>query len=89
MKDFQSLVPDPDTPASGTYAKVVASSGATVNLRMKPSTVTGRLVCRVPLLTTVEVLEPGETWCRIKYGSKTGYMMARFLDIIGDGKGEY
>ena len=82
-------VPDPDTPAAGTYAMVVASSGKTVNLRMKPSTITGRIVARVPLLTKVEVLEPGETWCRVKYGTKTGYMMAKFLDIVGDGKGQY
>lgn len=81
--------PEPYTPGAGTQAMVVASSGKTVNLRKKPSTITGVILARVPLLTKVDVVEPGEIWCKIKYGTKTGYMMAKYLDIIGDGKGDY
>lgn len=91
IKAAGGITPDPDpyTPGAGTQAMVVASSGKTVRLRKKPSTVTGRLVTNVPLLSKVDVLEPGEEWCRVQYGPYTGYMMAKFLDIIGDGKGDY
>jgi len=80
---------DPDTPTSGCQAVVVAKTGGTVNLRKKPTSAVWNVIKRVPLLTTVEILEPGEKWAKIKYGNLTGYMMAEFLDIIGDGKGEY
>lgn len=68
-------------PSSGTQAKVVAESGGTVNLRFTPR-LTGGIIVRVPLGTIVEILQPGEEWCKIKYGKKTGYMMAKFLEII-------
>ena len=44
---------------------------------------------RIPLGRTVNIISPGEEWSRISYGNQTGYMMAQFLDIIGDGKGKY
>ena len=69
------------TPSSGTQAKVTAPSGGTVNLRKTPS-LNGALLARVPLETIVEIKEPGEEWCKIKYGNKTGYMMAKFLEIF-------
>jgi hypothetical protein len=37
---------------------------------------------RVPIGATVDIVEPGEEWCKIKYGTKTGYMMAKFLEIF-------
>ena len=80
--------PDPDVPTTGTFAIVVAESGSTVNMRRTPS-LRGALICRVPLGTKVEVVAPGEEWCTIQYNGKTGYMMAKFLDIISDGKGKY
>jgi len=79
---------DPTIPASNKLAVVVAESGSTVNFRKKPSTASVR-IAKIPLGTTVEILQPGETWAAIKYQGKTGYMMAKFLDIIGDGKGQY
>ena len=79
----------PDTPTPGaTGAVVVAEKGGTVNLRVGPST-NQRILIRVPLGKQVEILSPGEKWCKVKYGNTTGYMMAEFLDIIGDGKGKY
>lgn len=68
-------------PSSGTQAKVVAQSGGTVNMRKTPR-LTGALITRVPLGSVVNILDPGEEWCKIKYGNKTGYMMAKFLEII-------
>lgn len=78
----------PDTPSTGSRAVVVAESGGTVNMRKTPS-LRGALICRIPLGTTVDIVAPGEEWATIKYANKTGYMMAKFLDIIGDGKGKY
>ena len=68
-------------PSSGTQAKVVAASGSTVNMRKTPR-LSGALITRVPIGTIVEIVDPGEEWCKIKVGNKTGYMMAKFLDII-------
>lgn len=78
-----------DVPTSGCHAVVVANKGGTVNLRKKPTTAVWNILKRVPIGTTVEIITPGETWATIKYGNTTGYMMAEFLDIIGDGKGKY
>ena len=79
----------PDTPQTGAIgAIIVAEKGGTVNLRQGPG-LNKKILLRVPLGKQVEVLEPGETWCRVKYGTTTGYMMAQFVDIIGDGKGKY
>lgn len=80
-------VPEP-APSTGSTAIVTATSGATVNLRKTPS-LSGVLILRVPLGKTVTVVSPGEEWAYISYGNTKGYMMAKFLDIIGDGKGKY
>lgn len=68
-------------PSSGTQARVTAPSGGTVNLRKTPST-RGAITAKVPLSTIVTIKQPGEEWCKIKYGNKIGYMMAKFLEII-------
>ena len=80
-------VPD-KTPTAGSQAIVVAESGGTVNMRAGANTNT-RILMRVPLGVTVDILNPGENWAHVKYGNMTGYMMAKFLDIIEDGKGKY
>ena len=90
-KDEPTPAPTPTpepTPGTGKQAVVVADSGGTVNLRVGPSK-RKRIIVRVPLGQTVEIVSPGETWCKVVYDRFTGYMMAQFLDIIGDGKGKY
>ena len=79
--------PTPD-PAQYKKAVVVAKSGSTVNLRQTPSKAS-RIMIRVPLGKTVTITKPGETWAAVKYDNFSGYMMAEFLDTIGDGKGKY
>lgn len=76
----EETAPTPEIPSSGTYAKVVAQSGSTVNMRKTPS-LRGALIMRIKLGQIVEIVEPGEEWCKIKYQKKTGYMMAKFLEI--------
>lgn len=68
-------------PSSGTQARVTAPSGGTVNMRKTPS-LKGALIMRIKLGEIVEIVDPGEEWCKIKYQKKTGYMMAQFLDIL-------
>ena len=87
VKAAGGVTPTP-VPTSGSQAYVVAQSGGTVNMRRTPS-LKGALIMRIPLGTIVNIISPGEEWCKITYGSKTGYMMAQFLDIVGDGKGQY
>jgi len=81
------ITPTP-TPSTGTLAIVVAKQGSTVNLRVGPAK-NQKILKRVPLGSTVEIVSPGETWCSVLYGDLKGYMMAEFLDVIGDGKGDY
>jgi len=45
----------PNTPSSGTQARLVAPSGKTVNLRRTPS-LKGALIDRVPLGTVIEII---------------------------------
>ena len=68
-------------PSDGTQARVTAPSGGTVNMRRTPS-LKGALIMRIKLGEIVEIVEPGEEWCKIKYQKKTGYMMAQFLDVL-------
>ena len=85
--DQPTPTPEP-SPAKITKAVVIAEKGSTVNLRRAPSLSAGVMV-RVPLGKTVTIVSPGEGWARITYDNFTGYMMAQFLDIVGDGKGKY
>ena len=70
-----------NNPATGEQAKVTAPTGKTVNLRRSPS-LAGVLITRIPIGTIVNIIQPGEEWCKIVYGAKTGYMMAKFLEVV-------
>ena len=74
--DGQDPLPDP-TPATMT-ATVYAENGKPVNLRTRPSRAAA-LVDRIPCGETVDVLEYGNDWSKIKWHNKTGYMMTPFL----------
>ena len=77
------------TPSTGTKAIVYAENGLPVKMREYPST-TCRTWVKVMCGTEVELVEPGETWAKINGAGKKGwYMMAQYLDVVGDGKGKY
>ena len=63
-------------------AKVTAASGSTVKMRSKPSTSDG-LYWEVPVGAEVQVAEIIGGWAKVRYGDRTGYMMADFLDMDG------
>ena len=80
--------PEP-TPSTGTKAIVVADNGKPVKMRQYPST-SCKTWDEVPCGKEVTIVEPGEEWAKINCGKRKGwYMMAKFLDVVGDGKGKY
>ena len=64
--------------AETQYATVIADSGSTVNMRTKAKS-SAALVERVPIGARVEVLGTVGSWTKVKFGSRIGYMMTRFL----------
>ena len=76
--------PAPEPEKEKQMATVAADKGKNVNLRAKPSQMAA-LVDRIPIGETVEILEWGTDWSRIKWKNKTGWMMSKFLKQ-GDGK---
>jgi hypothetical protein len=74
---------------SDCKAIVVADNGKPVKLRQYPST-SCKTWDSIPCGTEVTIIDPGEEWAKINCGKRKGwYMMAQFLDIVGDGKGKY
>ena len=87
-KETVSIKIPENTPSTGSRAVVVADTGKTVNLRTGAA-MNKKILVRVPVEKTVDIITPGEKWAEVKYGSYHGYMMAQYLDVIGDGKGKY
>ena len=69
---------DEESVVDEEFATVIADSGSTVNMRTKAKT-SAPLVERVPLGARVEVLGTCGSWTKVKFGSRTGYMMTKFL----------
>ena len=81
--------PDPEPAPCTDNAVVVAGSGKYVKLRANPSKQCA-LYDDVPLGATVTVVTHGYEWTKVNYGKRKGwYMMTKYLDIVGDCKGQY
>ena len=74
---------DEEPLAENEFATVTADSGSTVNMRSKAKS-SAALVERVPIGARVEVLGTVGSWTKVKFGSRTGYMMTRFLTAEED-----
>ena len=70
--------PEPEPEPAKMTAVVFAPTGTTVNMRSSPK-VTAPLIERVPIGETVDVLEKGDEWSRVKWKWYKGYMKNRFL----------
>ena len=89
--DSQPIPDDPYEPTEGDeepmatteFAIVIADSGSTVNMRTKARS-TAALVERVPIGARVEVLGTCGSWTKVKFGSRAGYMMTKFLTAEED-----
>ena len=80
--------PEPE-PSTGSKAVVYAENGYPVKLRQYPSKSCSTWD-KIPVGTEMKVVSPAEDWCQVNCGRRKGwYMMAEFVDIIGDGKGKY
>lgn len=66
------------TPSTGSKAWVTSANGLNVRLRKGPGTGYSVLATYAPG-TECSVLSSGSSWCKIKIGSYTGYMMSRYL----------
>lgn len=76
MTQFIKLYNLPSTPTR----RVSHPSGSYVNLRSAPNMSTDTNVrTRVPSGSSVTIISPGPDWCKVRYGSYTGYMMSYFL----------
>ena len=83
------IEPPKNNASTGSEAVVFAENGLPVKMRQYPSD-SCRTWVKLTVGTKVEVVEPGEKWCKINGGGKKGwYMKAEFVDVIGDGKGKY
>lgn len=76
MTKFVTLRNLPSTPTR----RVSHPAGSYVNLRSSPNMYANNVQVRVPHGSTVTIVSPGPDWCKVKYGSYTGYMMTYFLD---------
>ncbi len=73
----------PEPEPSGKTAVVTASSGSTVNMRTSPSK-SALIITRVPIGSTVEIIQVQGDWSKLKYQSNTGWMMNEFLKSSTD-----
>ncbi len=68
---------EPSAPAS-VYAVVNASR---LNFRKSANT-SSAVICTLSRGATVQVLEKGTQWYKVKYGGKEGYMYASYLKVL-------
>lgn len=61
-----------------SISRTVQNHSSYVNLRSRASKTSSSLA-RINSGTQVSVMIPGDTWCKVKYNGKVGYMMTYFL----------
>lgn len=81
--------PEPTPTPTSDQAIVVSENGGYVKLRANPSTKC-TLWDKIVPGTKATIVTPGYEWTKVNCGKRKGwYMMTKFLDIVGDGKGKY
>ena len=70
--------PAPEPSITAIVGNVPAGNRQDVNLRARPNTM-AKLIERIPCGDTVELLEYGKKWSKIRWGKQTGYMMTQYL----------
>lgn len=73
--------PEPEVIKVAYQAKIIASSGNTVNMRETPSS-SARVINQVPVGQVVDVISAASDWSQIMYKNKSGYMMSKFLQKV-------
>lgn len=77
MTKFLKLSDTPAAPVTATTMNV--NGGSYVNFRSAPSLKDAYIQGRVPVNTSVTVLERGTDWCKVEVDGKTGYLSTWFL----------
>jgi len=72
---------EPEVIKVAYQAKVVATSGKTVNMRKSAST-SASIITVVGVGQTVDVMAVTGDWSQITWNGKTGYMQSKFLEKI-------
>lgn len=66
---------------------VVATEGKrTLNFRSQPNTSGLYFIAAIPHGETLDVYSIGNTWCRVQYRGRLGYVMTQFLSIAKPGE---
>ena len=74
--------PTPSTPAQGTKLAIVTTQSGSLNMRTLPQAGSS-IVTTIPRTAQVEVTQQGDTWCGVTYNGYTGYVMTRYLTLLG------
>lgn len=74
----EDAAPTPQPETGDTYTAWVYTASGSLNLRETASS-TGDVLTTIPRLASVTVLKESGTWCQVRYGSLTGYVMTSFL----------
>ena len=77
---FAAEQPAAPVPEGQLYAKVTTEEGS-LNLRRRASSGSS-VLARVAQGEMLEVLAPGDRWCRVAYHGKTGYVRTAFLSFV-------
>lgn len=75
--DAKGTAPTPP-PGSQGISAIVNSDASTLNLREGPST-EDKVLVQIPKGTTITVTAYGETWCAVRWGDYSGYVMTKYL----------
>jgi len=73
-----STIPPVVEPDPVGQTAIVNSDASTLNLREGPST-SNDIIAEIPKGTVITVTNYGDTWCLVKWGSLSGYVMTKYL----------
>lgn len=76
--DAEGTVIPPTEPDVQETKAIVNTESSTLNLRSGPST-NNTVIAEIPKGTVILVTNYGDTWCLVKWGSLTGYVMTKYL----------
>lgn len=77
-KDAAKNNNNPQTPTNANMATIKVPNKGPLNMRETASG-KSKIITRIPNGTSVEVIEHGEQWTKIKYDQKSGFVMTKYL----------
>lgn len=74
--------PAPEINETPIGAAMVSTSGGTLNLRDDDSE-NGSIIARIPNRAVLQLYAKGSSWCRVSYQGQMGYVMTKYITIVG------